>query len=80
MQNSYRFPQPNNYVVSSVYNWQLGFIADGKILQCENLNHLLVHGGAVELISISSYLSSKHIEIIWMSQIYGDTQRGFTDD
>ena len=37
MQNSYRFPQPNNYVVNPVYNWQLGFIADGKILHCEKL-------------------------------------------
>lgn len=36
MQNSYRFPQPNNYVVNPVYHWQLGFIADGKILHCEN--------------------------------------------
>lgn len=30
MQNNYRFPQPNNYVVNPVYHWQLGFIADGK--------------------------------------------------
>ena len=30
MQNSYRFPQPNNCVVNPVYHWQLGFIADGK--------------------------------------------------
>ncbi len=36
MQNSYRFPHPNNYVVNPVYHWQLGFIADGKILHCEN--------------------------------------------
>lgn len=37
MQNSYRFPQPNNYVVNPVYHCQLGFIADGKILHCENM-------------------------------------------
>ena len=37
MHNSYRFPQSNNYVVNPVYHWQLGFIADGKILHCENL-------------------------------------------
>ena len=32
MQNSYRFPQQKNYVVDPVYNWQLGFISDGRIL------------------------------------------------
>lgn len=37
MQNNYRFHQPNNYVVNPVAYWQLGFIADGKILYCENL-------------------------------------------
>ncbi len=37
MQNSYRSPQSNNYVVNPVYRRQLGFIADGKILHCENL-------------------------------------------
>jgi len=30
MQNSYRFPQPNNYVINPTYYWQLGSIADGK--------------------------------------------------
>lgn len=35
MQNRYRFPQPGNYVVIPVCHWQLGFIADGKILHCE---------------------------------------------
>lgn len=40
MQNNYRFPQPNNYVVNPVYYWQLGFFADGKILHCENLSFL----------------------------------------
>lgn len=37
MQNNYRFPQLNNYVVNPVYRWQLGLVADGKILHCENL-------------------------------------------
>lgn len=37
MQNSYRSPQSNNYVVNPVYHRQLGFIADGKIFHCENL-------------------------------------------
>ena len=37
MQNTYRFPQLNNYVVNPVYYCQLGFIADGKILHCGNL-------------------------------------------
>lgn len=36
MHKSYRVPQPNNYVVNPVNHWQLGFIADGKILHCEN--------------------------------------------
>ncbi len=34
------------------------------------------HGGAVELLDKSSYLSSKKIEIIWMPRVYGDIQRG----
>lgn len=34
------------------------------------------HGGAVELLSKSAYLSSKHVEVTWMPQIYGDVQRG----
>lgn len=42
MQNSYRFPHPNNYYVNPVYNWQLGFIADGEILHCENWSSLYV--------------------------------------
>lgn len=40
MQNSYRFPQTNNYYVNHVCYWQLGFIADGKILHCENRSSL----------------------------------------
>jgi len=36
MQNSYRFPQPNNYYVNPVYHWQTGLFADGKILHCGN--------------------------------------------
>ena len=34
------------------------------------------HGGAIELLDKSRYLSSKNIEIIWMPNIYGDIQRG----
>jgi hypothetical protein len=34
------------------------------------------HGGAVELLDKSSFLSSKNIEIVWMPKIYGDIQRG----
>jgi len=30
MQIRHSFPQFNNVVVDPVYNWQLGFIADGK--------------------------------------------------
>ena len=41
MQNNYRFPQFNNYYVNPAYSWQLGFIADGKILHCEKLDFLL---------------------------------------
>lgn len=34
------------------------------------------HGGAVELLSKSNFLASKHVEVVWMSPIYGDIQRG----
>ena len=34
------------------------------------------HGGAIELIEKSEFLSSKHITVTWMPQIYGDIQRG----
>ncbi|MCR4902936.1 MAG: nucleoside deaminase [Butyrivibrio sp.] len=34
------------------------------------------HGGAIELLDKSSFLSSKNIEVIWMPKIYGDVQRG----
>ena len=34
------------------------------------------HGGAVELLGKSSFLSSKNVEVIWMPKIYGDIQRG----
>lgn len=34
------------------------------------------HGGAVELLAKSSFLSSKNIDVIWMPKIYGDIQRG----
>lgn len=34
------------------------------------------HGGAVELIEKSKFLSSKGMQISWMPQIYGDIQRG----
>lgn len=34
------------------------------------------HGGAVELIDKSSFLSSKHMIVTWMPQLYGDMQRG----
>jgi len=30
MQKTNRFLQPNNFFVDPGYNWQLGFIADGK--------------------------------------------------
>ena len=33
-------------------------------------------GGAIELIEKSEFLSSKHITVTWMPQIYGDIQRG----
>ena len=36
MQNRYRIPQPNMYNVDPAHNWQMGFLADGKILYCEN--------------------------------------------
>ena len=32
------------------------------------------HGGAVELLSKSNFLASKHVEVIWMPQVYGDVQ------
>lgn len=34
------------------------------------------HGGAVELIDKSNFLSSKHMTVTWMPQFYGDMQRG----
>lgn len=34
------------------------------------------HGGAMELIEKSRFLSSKNIKVEWMPQIYGDIQRG----
>lgn len=34
------------------------------------------HGGAIELIEKSNFMSSKHIEVTWMPQFYGDMQRG----
>ena len=34
------------------------------------------HGGAIELLDKSSFLASKHMEVTWMPQIYGDIQRG----
>ena len=34
------------------------------------------HGGAIELLDRSSFLASKHIEVKWMPEIYGDIQRG----
>ena len=34
------------------------------------------HGGAIELLNKSSFLASKHMEVTWMPQIYGDIQRG----
>ena len=34
------------------------------------------HGGAVELLGKSRFLSSKNVEVIWMPKIYGDIQRG----
>ena len=34
------------------------------------------HGGAIELLGKSRFLSSKNVEVIWMPQIYGDIQRG----
>ena len=34
------------------------------------------HGGAVELLEKSSFLASKHVQVIWMPEIYGDIQRG----
>ena len=40
MQNSYRFPQLNIYNVDPAYGWQMGFIADGNILYCENYHFL----------------------------------------
>lgn len=35
------------------------------------------HGGAMELIDKSRFLSSKKIAVEWMPEIYGDIQRGF---
>ncbi|MBO4858208.1 MAG: nucleoside deaminase [Treponema sp.] len=34
------------------------------------------HGGAVELLDKSNFLSSKHVEVIWMPSLYGEVQRG----
>ena len=34
------------------------------------------HGGAVELLDKSNFLSSKHVEVIWMPPLYGEVQRG----
>ncbi|MBR6476885.1 MAG: nucleoside deaminase [Lachnospiraceae bacterium] len=34
------------------------------------------HGGAIELLEKSDFLASKHVEVTWMPQIYGDIQRG----
>ena len=34
------------------------------------------HGGAIELLNKSIFLASKHVEVTWMPQIYGDIQRG----
>jgi len=34
------------------------------------------HGGAVELLSKSNFLSSKHVEVVWMPPLYGEVQRG----
>lgn len=34
------------------------------------------HGGAGELIEKSRFIASKHIEVSWMPQFYGDMQRG----
>ena len=34
------------------------------------------HGGAVELLDKSNFLSSKHVEVIWMRPLYGEVQRG----
>lgn len=34
------------------------------------------HGGAVELLEKSAFLRSKHVQITWMPQIYGEIQRG----
>jgi len=41
MQNQYRIPQLDNDYVNPVGSWQLGLIADGKILHCEKLDFLL---------------------------------------
>ncbi len=35
------------------------------------------YGGAMELIEKSEYLKRKNINVVWMSQEYGDAQRGF---
>lgn len=34
------------------------------------------HGGAVEILDKSNFLSSKHVEVIWMQPLYGEVQRG----
>lgn len=34
------------------------------------------HGGAVELLSKSNFLASKHVDVVWMPSLYGDVQRG----
>ena len=34
------------------------------------------HGGAVELLGKSNFLSSKRVEVIWMPPLYGEVQRG----
>ena len=34
------------------------------------------HGGAVELLDKSNFLSSKHVEVFWMPPLYGEVQRG----
>lgn len=36
MQRNYNLPQLYKSVVEPVWLWPLGFVADGKILHCEN--------------------------------------------
>ena len=35
------------------------------------------HGGAMGLLEQDDYLKGKNIKVVWMSQAYGDVQRGF---